>query len=419
VLVGAAVVAMAGTLLGGCGSSSPGSSSGPGSAKAPIKIGAVLSLTGTAASAFQPSKMAIDARVRLANSQGGINGHKIEIFYADDGTTPTQDLTAVKQLVETDHVVGLVALTPVVVASAAYLKAAGIPTVGSPTDPQFGDPTYPNLFAFNGNPGAKFYGYSSYGTYFKQEGGTKLGILANGQNQTSVDGTLAVGASAQAAGLQVAFKDLNVSFTQADFTADVAAMKRAGVNALYFSGADAQTAALMASIKRGGLQLKAPLLESGYGQETLSNSQTLSAMQGGIFQVTYAPVEIGNAGTKEFQSAMKKYENFTSEPSLGVGYGWLSADILLQGLRGAGADPTPPSLLASMRAMQGYDSDGFNAGPVAYTTYNNADILAGGGSCWYAMKLSGSTFTPVSTQPFCGTKIPNSAQNPAGLSSAG
>ena len=51
------------------------------SAKALIKIGAIVSLTGTYAGLGDPEKKTIDMEVKRINEAGGVNGHPVEVIF--------------------------------------------------------------------------------------------------------------------------------------------------------------------------------------------------------------------------------------------------------------------------------------------------------------------------------------------------
>ncbi|MFC1824127.1 ABC transporter substrate-binding protein [Thermodesulfobacteriota bacterium] len=74
----------------------------------PYKIGAVLSLTGRLSFIGDPEKKAIDLIVKQINSQGGINGHPLEIVYYDDETTEMKTVNFVKKVIQKDKVLGII-----------------------------------------------------------------------------------------------------------------------------------------------------------------------------------------------------------------------------------------------------------------------------------------------------------------------
>ena len=75
-----------------------------------IKIGYVTSQTGVAGSTFQNADKGCQARVERENAKGGVNGRKVEVEYVDDQSA--QNLTAVQNLVQNDHVFMVVNNSP-------------------------------------------------------------------------------------------------------------------------------------------------------------------------------------------------------------------------------------------------------------------------------------------------------------------
>ncbi len=69
-----------------------------------IKIGAILSLTGDAASYGDMMKKGMDIAVEEINTTGGINGKKLVIIYEDSQFQPKLAINAFKKLVEVDKV---------------------------------------------------------------------------------------------------------------------------------------------------------------------------------------------------------------------------------------------------------------------------------------------------------------------------
>ena len=74
----------------------------------PIKIGAVISLTGPAASFGEYSKKGMDLAASEINSNGGINGRKVEILYEDDKSDSKSAVSAYNKLVSVSGVNGVI-----------------------------------------------------------------------------------------------------------------------------------------------------------------------------------------------------------------------------------------------------------------------------------------------------------------------
>lgn len=91
----------AGALLAACGTSSGGS----GSSSGQVQVGALVSLTGTAAVFGSQALAGIQTGVYSVNSSGGLwNGDKLHIDVADDASDPVDAVPAAHKLVDVNHV---------------------------------------------------------------------------------------------------------------------------------------------------------------------------------------------------------------------------------------------------------------------------------------------------------------------------
>ncbi len=70
----------------------------------PIKIGAVLSVTGPASFLGDPELKTLQTYVEKINSEGGVLGRKIELVHYDDGTEAAKANSFAKRLIESDKV---------------------------------------------------------------------------------------------------------------------------------------------------------------------------------------------------------------------------------------------------------------------------------------------------------------------------
>ena len=74
----------------------------------PIKIGAVLSLTGFAAPWGEYQKKGIELAVKTINDKGGIDGRKVEVTIEDDTTDGKNAVSAYSKLVNINNVQGVI-----------------------------------------------------------------------------------------------------------------------------------------------------------------------------------------------------------------------------------------------------------------------------------------------------------------------
>src|SRR5438270_931971 len=177
-LIGAAVLAGCGSSSssssaaggggGASGSSSSATSSGASSSTAstdtskcgskpgvkatgtPINIGTID--TKQPGTDFSDGPNMIIAYYNCVNANGGVNGHPVKLFVQYDQTQPAQIAAAAKQLIQTDHVVGIVGVFDLLECTIdqAYWKQLGIYEMGAGIAPECW--STPNSAAVNMGP---------------------------------------------------------------------------------------------------------------------------------------------------------------------------------------------------------------------------------------------------------------------------
>jgi branched-chain amino acid transport system substrate-binding protein len=94
----------------------------------PIKIGAVLSLTGPGAGLGQPERSGILLAEKAINARGGVKGKPIKIIIEDDGSKPDNAKSKAEELIFQEKVVAMIgpSLTASTGAIAAITNAEGM-----------------------------------------------------------------------------------------------------------------------------------------------------------------------------------------------------------------------------------------------------------------------------------------------------
>jgi branched-chain amino acid transport system substrate-binding protein len=69
-----------------------------------VKVGVLLSVSGPAAPFGIPERDVIKILADKYNSEGGINGHKLELIYHDDQSNPTEAARGATRLIRQDNV---------------------------------------------------------------------------------------------------------------------------------------------------------------------------------------------------------------------------------------------------------------------------------------------------------------------------
>jgi len=180
------------TVLAGCGSSSSSSSSSTAAASGTSTSAATSSSSGTTVSTsscgpkpgvkatgtpinigtidtkqpgtdFSDGPNMIIAYYNCVNANGGVNGHPVKLFVEYDQTQPAQIAAAAKQLIQTDHVVGIVGVFDLLECTIdeSYWKQLGIYEMGAGIAPECW--STPNSAAVNMGPRYSSDGAVQYG----------------------------------------------------------------------------------------------------------------------------------------------------------------------------------------------------------------------------------------------------------------
>jgi branched-chain amino acid transport system substrate-binding protein len=147
-----ALVALAlGTaLVAGCSGGAPAQQGTTGAAggATPIKIGAIVSLTGSYAGLGTPEKNSIEMEAKRLNDAGGINGKPVEVVFVDDATDPQKAVAAATKLIDQDKVVAIIGATGTgqTMGIRTETDRAGIPVVSMAGGSVITDQFDPNMF---------------------------------------------------------------------------------------------------------------------------------------------------------------------------------------------------------------------------------------------------------------------------------
>ena len=374
----------------------PASSSG-----SPLDITYISSLTGPGASEYANSQLGCVARVDLQNAEGGINGRKVNLSILDDETNPTLTSTAVKNAIA-NGAVGIVANSPLFYLAAKYAEQAGMPVTGNSSDgPEWGEQPYTNMFdAFRGSENPADPVNSIFGDFLKSHGGTTVGTYGYGVSPNSAGGAIGGAESFQRAGGKIGVEDASIPFGSVDFGPEALVAKEKNVNAILPTMDDDSDFALLTAMKQAGVKVKAALLAVGY-EPSVVHSPAWPSLQGAYFLSLTRPLALPNAGTEQMAGALTKYAHFAKSefPSFSQALSWLGCDLMIQGLKGAGQNPSRASVVKALRNIKAYNGNGLLPITINYSTVFGHDLP----QCAWVLQAQKSGFVPVSAKPFCGT----------------
>src|SRR2546423_5646168 len=142
-----------------------------------IKIGCLVSTTGSGARWGQNSRKGIDLAAEEINAGGGVNGKKIQVIYEDTQTDPKTAVSAFRKLVDVDGVKTCIAdvISSDVLAVAPIANEKNVPLISpgasSPEITNAGD------FVFRNWPSDALQGEEAAKLAFNQLGWHKVGIF--------------------------------------------------------------------------------------------------------------------------------------------------------------------------------------------------------------------------------------------------
>jgi len=378
-----------------------------------VTVAQLASLTGFNNTSSDGIDATIGAKVRIAlqNARGGVDGRKIRLILADDGSSPTTALTAVKSAIETRNAFALLSTSGLLFPAAKFLQQNDIPVVGDADDgEEWCTKPYTNMFPISGDCDPGLPQYTTLVDFMKQHGVTTLATLGYGISPTSSASARGLAFAARKGGLKVGYLNDTVPFNGVNVTSDALQMKSAHVNGLYMAMAADTSLALVTAAKQAGVPLRVAVLPDGYGQSLFGDRSAVQAAQGSYFTTRQVPSEVNDPAVRAQRAAFKKYAHVSGVIGAGYTNGWLSADLFIKGLELAGRKLTRASFIAALRRLHDYTAGGLLPTPSNFSLRDFGH--APKRNCEYFVRLQGNRFVPVPAngRPVCGTLIPHSDQ---------
>jgi branched-chain amino acid transport system substrate-binding protein len=391
----AAMVAVIGTLVAaGCSSGSSGTTSAGSTANAgavstsqcgtkpgvkatgtPIPLGGIV--TNQPGTSFTDIANMANAYFTCVNNNGGINGHPIKYFIQTEQTNPAQVAADAKQLVQTDHVVGIVGNTSIIECSVnhSYWENLGFFVVDSGIAPECY--STPNSAAVNMGPR-----YSSDGAvqYALSQHVSKIVF-----DQSNVPGTgyIAAGPAALAAAAHVPIVQLteNVPISDANSVA-IKEVNDAGPNgAVILNFTPPEALVILQAAQKLGLEDRVKL----WGCSTPCNTDFLAKALGPkwnnklFVNAELTPPDSTNTpAMRLYKAILAKYGKAVSG---GIGsfsqMGFAEAEIMVHALRSVKGAYTVASVNAALKAVSNFDTgmlcQGWTYGDFPMHIPNNVD----------------------------------------------
>jgi len=380
-------------LLAGCGSSgpsaTPGSSSAEsgittsssGSSGSPIVIGNIGGYSGQAASGFAKAEEVIKAWAASVNASGGLNGHPVKLIVKDDASSPAQALTAVKELIEHDHVVAIVSeVSSVDAVWGKYVESTGVPVIGGlPVTEQM--VTNPDFFPVGQNTFALLY----HAIQLAKTTGPKFGYLYCAEAAVCAEAVPLVTSFAKLIGVQVPVV-AKFSATAPDYTAICQQLKDQGVTSYEVAGAPASQVRVSAACVQQGLKAKIIATDGAPDAEFV----TAPSLNGTLLAETVYPwYDSSQPAVKSYLDLLAKYApDVTADDGPTAFYSYIGAKLFEKAVSNIGSGPiTPASVKQGLYALKGETLGGITP-PLTYSPGKATQI-----NCGYTITLNGGKYS--------------------------
>jgi branched-chain amino acid transport system substrate-binding protein len=267
--------------------------------KEPIKIGAILPLSGKNATYGNEIKNAIDLAIEEINNSGGINGRKIEVIYEDDQADPKVGVNAMQKLVNIDKVPVVLGswVSGVVVASAPIAEKAKVIVMAEAIAPAI---TNAGDYIFRIQPSATYYSDKLMEVVINKLGLKKIAIIyINNEFGVALRDTLR--SATQRLGGQIVIEESYMP-GDSDFRSQLTKIKSAKPEALFIGGYQEQINIIKQANELG---LKTQFL-AGPPFESQTTIQSLGNLAEGVIYPYHFAVEKANPKTISYMEAYKK-----------------------------------------------------------------------------------------------------------------
>lgn len=319
-----------------------------------ILIGQTIGLTGTLAGTVKEMNEGASAYIAGVNKQGGVNGRKIEIRTLDDQYLPEKSAANARALVEKDKVFALFQSrgTPHTIAILPELAAYKVPLIAPSTGAESLHMPV-NRWVFNVR--AKYQDEVVKAIeHFSTLGFKNIGLLTYEKDDAlGLDGLNGFNKGMAQYKLKPAFIEI---FPRLKPNVNEVALKlvNAKPDALVIVSSGENTVAVIKAIRAQGGKMQIMTLSNNSSQDFIKD---LGADAAGVIvsQVTPPPNLSSSGLGKEFQLAAKASGATVSYAAM---EGYLSAKVMVEGLRRAGRNLTRENFVRALESMQRVDMGG-------------------------------------------------------------
>jgi ABC-type branched-subunit amino acid transport system substrate-binding protein len=348
---------------------SPSTTPSPGITKTQVTVGQVDDLSKPISGLFKGAEDGTEAYFDYINSLGGVNGRTIKLdaqdSLYDDGTVAN---TTAAQVHSDFALVGGFSLDDS--AEEPIIRSSGMPDVAYPLDQDLSN--LPTVYSPVPNPNEDY--PLTIFQVLKKKFPTQIkhmGILWANATPSTAASEQAFERAAKSQGFKIVY-DAGFTPSQTTFLANVLTMKAKGVQ-LFFTQQmpDAYAATVAKEMEQQSFD---PINVEGdaYSSQLIKEGgPAVNNMYIDVGYLLYLDADASLPAVKLFNNWMAKADS-DAQYTLQALYGWAAAELFVQGLRAAGANPTRASLMAALDKVTNFDANGLT------TPGNPAQNIPGG-----------------------------------------
>src|SRR5215475_14242413 len=353
-----------------------------------VVLGMHTDLSGVAATYGVSSSNAVKMRFDEINEAGGVNGRKIKVIVEDQAYQVPKAVQACNKLINRDTVFAFVGPLGTPMNNACFKDqfAAGVPNLFPLTAARSMYEPFEKL---------KFYGAASYVdqiragiNYFVKNKGVKNVCVM--YQDTDFGKEILEGAKEQAEKLNIKIAETTSHKpTDQDFTAPITKLREAKCELIALGTIVRDTIVPYTTARKAGWNDVIFLGAASSYDSFVGAAQGMDGFYAmGLTEMPYPDSQVPTV--KKFVEDYKK--KFNVDPNIGAVYGYVAADISVQGLKNAGKDLTLDSFIAGLEKIQNYH-DIFNGPPVTFGPKTRQ-----GANSSFLAEVKGGRWTRV-TQP--------------------
>ena len=326
-----------------------------------VVFGMPTDLSGPAATYGVSSSNGVKMRFDEINEQGGINGRKLKVIVEDQAYQVPKAVQACNKLINRDKVFAFVGPLGTPMNNACFKDqfAAGVPNLFPLSAARSMYEPYERL---------KFYGAASYVDQIRS--GVEYLVKQKGKKAVCVMYQDTDFGKEILEGVELQTKKLGLKVTETathkptdqDFTASITKLRNAGCDLVAMGTIVRDTIVPYTTARKAGWTDVTFLGSSAAYDLVVGAAPGMDGFFGmGLTEMPY--VDSSVASVKKFVEDYKK--KFNADPNIGAVYGYVAADLAVQGLKNAGKDLTLDSFIKGMEAIKNH-KDIFNGPAVTF-----------------------------------------------------